>query len=201
MPKSIEDADVPMVPHTLIVDEQGAEAPAQFCDVKVQLCVAVGDVVAEPLAPLKFPLPRLPVQEYGSCPSASLVEVHESVDVCPDVVIVVGENDSVQLGAPHTVTEAVQVFVAFNELATVRVQLWLAVGDFTELPVAPDAVPLPRFPVHVYGAELFESFVNVHDNVDVPPLVIEAGLNDAVHVAAGTTVTEAAQVAVEPAAF
>ena len=61
-PKSTEEADTLIVPHTLTVAEQVAVVPAQFCAVKVQVCVEVGEVLAEPLAPESVPLPRLPVQ-------------------------------------------------------------------------------------------------------------------------------------------
>ena len=78
--------------------------------------------------------------------SASFVSVHDNVEVEP-LVMDAGANDAVQLGGETTVTEAVQVFVAPREFATVSVQVWVAVGDFVDEPVAPDAVPLPRLPV------------------------------------------------------
>ena len=77
-----------------------------------------------------------------------MVNVHDKVEVEP-LVIDAGLKDAVQLGAGTTVTVAVQVFVPPAPLSTVSVHVWVAVGDKTDEPVAPAAVPLPRLPVQL----------------------------------------------------
>ena len=68
--------------------------------------------MAEPLAPLNVPLPKLPLQLYGMSPSASLFDVHDAVVEWPTVILE-GLNEKVQLGGGTllTVTAAEQVFV------------------------------------------------------------------------------------------
>jgi len=112
-----------------------------------------------------------------------------------------GLKEDVQLACGTTVTVAVQVLLVPAPLFTVSVHVWVAVGDLTEVPVAPDAVPLPRLPVQVYGALLSASFVKVQDKVDVEPVVIEAGVKEAVQLGAGPANTTAEHVFVAPKAF
>jgi len=81
-------------------------------------------------------------------PSASLAEVHDKVEVPPEVMLT-GLNDAVQVGAGTTVTVAGQVLVPPEPLSTVSVQVWAAVGDLTDDPLAPKRVPLPKFPLQL----------------------------------------------------
>ena len=76
------------------------------------------------------------------------MEVHDSVEVAP-LVMDEGLNEAVQVGAGTTVTVAGHVIVPPALFCTVRVQVWVAVGDFTEDPLAPVNVPLPRLPVQL----------------------------------------------------
>jgi hypothetical protein len=52
-----------MAPLAVTVAVQVLVPPPPLSTVRVQVCVDVGDVLADPLAPAKVPLPRLPVQE------------------------------------------------------------------------------------------------------------------------------------------
>ena len=45
---------------------------------------------------VKTPLPRFPVQLYGICPSASFMDVQDSVDDCPTAIFA-GVNEALQL--------------------------------------------------------------------------------------------------------
>jgi hypothetical protein len=80
-----------------------------------------------------------------------LVDDQVSTVVWP-AVIVAGLKDTAQLGgeaeAP-TVTLAVQVLVAPELSATVRIQLWPANGEKTVEPLVAEKVPFPRFPVQL----------------------------------------------------
>ena len=78
------------------------------------------------------------------------MDVQEKVEVWPDVVIVVGLKEAVQVGAAHTVTAAVQVFVVPVLFFTVRVQVCVAVGERLREPLAGENVPLPRLAVQLY---------------------------------------------------
>ena len=63
-----------------------------------------------------------------------------------------GLKEAVQFGPPDeapTVTLAVHVLVAPEPSVTVRVHVWLAEGEKSFNPLAPDRVPLPRSPVQL----------------------------------------------------
>jgi hypothetical protein len=65
-------------------------------------------------------------------------------------VIVGGLKETVQLGTPElTLTPPVHVLVEPELLATVRVQVWLAMGEKTVAPLDAEKVPLPRSPVQL----------------------------------------------------
>jgi len=55
-------------------------------------------------------------------PSASFVDVHDKVEVCPDRILV-GLKDAVHEGAVFTVTVAVHVFVVPELFCTVSVHV------------------------------------------------------------------------------
>jgi hypothetical protein len=79
------------------------------------------------------------------------VEDHERLDPPPSVVTVAGLKEAVQVGAGIVVTVAVQVFVPPDPLSAVRVQVWVPVGEKPRDPLAVVRVPLPKFPVQLYG--------------------------------------------------
>jgi hypothetical protein len=77
-----------------------------------------------------------------------LAEDQVIVEVEP-VVMLAGLKEAVQVGTGTVVTVAVQVFVPPTPLSTVRVQVWVAVGEKLCDPLAVLNVPLPRFPVQL----------------------------------------------------
>jgi hypothetical protein len=72
-------------------------------------------------------------------------------------------------------------------LSTVSVQVCVAAGVFTEEPLAPPNVPLPKLPVQTKGICASASFVDVHEMVEFAPVVMLAGANEAVQVGGGVT--------------
>jgi hypothetical protein len=87
-----------------------------------------------------------------------------------------GVNELVQEGAPKfSVTVAVHVAVVPAPFCAVSVQVCVDVGDFTEEPLAPTNVPLPKLPVQTKGICASASFVDVHEMVEVPPAVTTVG--------------------------
>ena len=76
------------------------------------------------------------------------MEDHVRVEL-PPAATVAGLKEAVQVGAGTVVTVAVQVFVPPDPLSTVKVQVWVAVGEKLCDPLAVVKVPLPRFPVQL----------------------------------------------------
>jgi len=69
----------------------------------------------------------------------------------------------------------------------VRVHVCVAAGVFTEEPLAPTNVPLPRLPVQTKGICASASLVDVQEMVELAPVVMLAGANEAVQVGGGVT--------------
>ena len=103
----------------------------------------------DPLAPDRAPLPRSPVQLYEICPPASLLNVHESVEDSPDVMIPGLKVHPCPPDEAPTVTLAAHVLVAPEPSVTVRVHVWLVEGKESCDPLGSDRVPLPRSPVQL----------------------------------------------------
>lgn len=70
--------------------------PAEFCTVKVHVCVAVGVNVFVPEA-CNVPLPRFPLHEYGILPSASPEEDQPIVVLAPRIMLA-GEKETEHVG-------------------------------------------------------------------------------------------------------
>ena len=83
------------------------------------------------------------------------------------MVMLEGLKEAVQVGAGTTVTLPAQVLVPPALLATVKVQVWVAVGEKALDPVAPENVPFPRLPVQLYGIIPSASSLDVHERVEV----------------------------------
>ena len=120
--------------------------PEEFWTVRVQVCDAeVGEKLCVPFVPVSVPVARLPVHEYEGFPVA-FVELQDSVELEP-VVTDAGLKDAEHVGADPTLTEAVQVFVPPTPLSTLSVHVCEPVGLKLLVPVVPDNVPEPKFPV------------------------------------------------------
>lgn len=78
-------------------------------------------------------------------------------------------------------------------------QVCVPVGEKVWEPLVPVTVPLPMLPLPQLNEVFPVALVELHDNDEVCPFVMEAGVKLAVHVGALPTLTVAVQVLVPPA--
>ncbi len=160
-----------------------AVAPEELVTTRLYVVVDVGETACDPLTATAAPF---------SVALTALVEVHVSVELAPVVMLAgLAEIAAVGGGTEVTVTVALAVAVAPEELVTMRLYVVVDVGETACDPLTATAAPF---------SVALTALVEVHVSVELAPVVMLAGLAEIAAVGGGTevTVTVALAVAVPP---